>query len=92
MDPVEEAVHPWLERHTSSNSSQKGPGVICNGCALVGPTLWINMIVVFLQPHGERSYSFCFRGYAPLAGYALLAVSYRGTQDLSAGAVSSESL
>lgn len=62
------------------------------GVHSVGPTLWINMIVVFLQPHGERSYSFCFRGYAPLAGYALLAASYRGAQDLSAGAVSSESL
>lgn len=34
MDPTEGAVLPWLERHTPSNSTQRGTGAVCKGvCA-----------------------------------------------------------
>lgn len=90
MDPGEGIVHPWLERHMSSGSTQRGPGAICKGGVLGGPTCWIREIAVCHQPCGGRNPSFCFRGCMPLVGYTCPMTAYRGTQGLSVGAVSSE--
>lgn len=90
VDPVDGVMHPWLEKHISSGSSQRGPGAMCKGHLLMGTTCWIRAIVVCHWPCGERSPSFCVGRCVPLVRYARSATAYRGTQEVSAGAVRSE--